>query len=440
MYVDIKLLGPPSNKVISVLTLDRRDGNIVDGRVEFSIQKGQDANSRQILGNPIDGNVLVAEVRNGQEWQSPAMDLRPLINAGFDTLVVRHPDGELLRWLTPPPNVSQSQQNASGQQRQQQRQPKIVIELAGFTLYKKNDGKAYDMEVAGKITQDGQPKADLSLDLYYDGGYDTLCQLSPGVKTDNNGRFVHTFKDKPAVGKQVKWEVQIRGGASRLFYADIPAAPAEKPKEPAPKPTTLKAVLLASFPVGNKMRHSISLQTLDQKGNPVNGGVCAWVVGPVSAQTGREDLVKRTIIDVDVEGDTEFNSVLMDHDIIQEKPLKLSGPPKPEKKQEEPATLEVVPLSIYPQSDGKWRVRVITKVGDKLASRLFSLVSNELIEMRRTDQSTGQTGYGFNSLECPAGIAEFVISAAVNIRTIRLSFCLQGDNKPCEVVLRRNMW
>jgi hypothetical protein len=241
----------------------------LDGDVKILMQKGRDQASAKAIA--LNGVELIAEVRNG-EWRSQPIGLEAFANEGFDTMVAEFQGQRVFKNLIQQPN----NQAATRSQVRLQQQAKIAIEVTALDVVPKDDGKKCDVVIFGIVTNNNAPVTDAQLDLFYQGRIETQCQISPGIKSDDNGRFSYTFADRPADGKRVKLEIQIRGGYRRPVEVEIPAAPKEK-EQIKPEQRFVLGIEDDNVPA-IKFTCVIPMTTLDKNGKVYSSTVQARIV------------------------------------------------------------------------------------------------------------------------------------------------------------------
>ncbi|MBI5530818.1 MAG: hypothetical protein HY918_04990 [Candidatus Doudnabacteria bacterium] len=295
----------------------------LDGDVNILMQKGRDQASAIAIA--LDGKDLVAEVRNG-EWQSQPIGLEYFANNGFDTMVAEFQGNRVYRSLAK--RQSNNPAPAASQARQQNQQSKVVIDVTALEPTATDDGKKCDVSIAGIVTNNNIPVVDAQLDLFYQGRIETVCQLAPGIKSDDNGRFSHTFAGRPADGKRAKLEIQIRGGIRRAVEVDIPPAPKEKEKPETLKASSLEAIASNGTLVGDKMIYNVTLIVRDQKKQCISAGDILWNCGTLSGTTNSGTGYATITVEVDqFDAKWAFLAHSPTASLISNQ-VELAGPPK----------------------------------------------------------------------------------------------------------------
>jgi hypothetical protein len=256
-YADLRYSGWPNNLVPSVQLFESKNGHSLEGDVQIGFTKRN-----------------VIHVKAGEIWKSQGpINCEHLAQQKYEWLVVVHEGNIIARRFLKESAVTV---NKSSIPRAQQTEPKqqTFIQFTGVELVKKDGGKRYDVVVNGLVESNHRPVKQAQLEAYYEGKIEPKSLLTPGIRTNDSGRFEFTFENKFATGKRLKVEFQVRGGTRREHPFDMPAAPEPDKPKAAPVLTAFSKIQQFGQPVPGKpdqMQYTLVWTNLDQYGKPFSG-------------------------------------------------------------------------------------------------------------------------------------------------------------------------
>lgn len=298
---------------------------------------------------------------------------------------------------------------------QNQKMPRAFVSIEGCSLIAL--GNDFSLEVFAKVERNKKPISGENLMVYVNHRW---WGAQPA---DETGRVFWRLENLRAndclPGKQVLVEVCHKDTAGNLSKAqkvlstDKPSTaidPTKATKSAPPVATTLEATVSSGQLVGDKMRYYVTLVARDQFKRTIAAGRVLWNCGP---ESGEVDLstgyAVHTVELAQPEVEFPYTAHSPSANIALAQQLKLSGPPKKEKK-DEPETLEVIP-PYCANADGTFIVKVITKKGDKPQGNVkFTLASTQPLIATSLNLTTLGKGRSLELNTSPNGTLTFVLT------------------------------
>lgn len=429
-WITLNYQGWPKQLQFTIGLKQSKDGPNASGDVSVFMQKGNDRQSRTAV--EFSGQPLVANVQNGR-WQSQANDYSEFLDQGYDTMVLEHAGREIVRQLLPDNQKQNQQGQPAGNARQTDQNRGYAIEIVNIRKELHANGKDCEITLNVFVTNNRQPATNCQLDFYKEGNIEEACQLSPGCKTDDNGRCRYTFV-VPASGKRMQFEVQVRGGVRKAVDIELPAAAGQKTDDS--KATVLEALVSSGVKDGNAVRYTVYVSLRDNKGRQVPTNEITWECsegqqGRTPCPTGMTPIV----ISLNKSGEHSFMAYAFVERLSLKEPLKLKGP---ESAQSASTADDIqVNAAFVPNAAGMFTVTVRLYSNKKPCKGKFCIESQDELVYETCDHSRRETGYVFIDVETGQnGVLSFLLGFAHDGQ-VSVMFSISGKSVSIPLTKKR---